>query len=395
MTDKTAVSRRRAIALAGAGVAGVAGAAGVGGALVRRRRATRRPPDSRPGAVAVPRRAPGRHRHAGPGPAALRRVRRDHQGPRPAGRLLKEWTAAAARMTAGQDAGEIGAVGGHPRGAAGRHRRGDRPAAVRAHPHRRFRPDAVPRRRRPGPFGLADRARRRSPTCRTSPATRSTPAISGGDICVQACANDPQVAVHAIRNLARIGMGVVSVRWSQLGFGRTSSTSTAQATAAQPVRLQGRHRQPQGRGDRPAPRAPLGAARRRPGLDDRRLLPGHPQDPDAGRDLGPHVAGRAGGHRRPDQGRAAPRSAGARSSTSPTWPPTDGDGEPCSRRPRTCGWPTRTPTSGARLLRRGYNFVDGSDGLGRLNAGLFFIAYQRDPRTAFVPVQRTWPATTR
>ena len=40
------------------------------------------------------------------------------------------------------------------------------------------------------------------------------------------------------------------------------------------------------------------------------------------------------------------------------------------------------------MLRRGYNFVDGSDGLGRLNAGLFFIAYQRDPRTGFVPVQR-------
>ncbi|HEX8627130.1 MAG TPA: Dyp-type peroxidase, partial [Catenuloplanes sp.] len=43
--------------------------------------------------------------------------------------------------------------------------------------------------------------------------------------------------------------------------------------------------------------------------------------------------------------------------------------------------------NGARMLRRGYNFVDGSDGLGRLNAGLFFIAYQRDPRKAFVPVQ--------
>jgi deferrochelatase/peroxidase EfeB len=43
---------------------------------------------------------------------------------------------------------------------------------------------------------------------------------------------------------------------------------------------------------------------------------------------------------------------------------------------------------GARLLRRGYNFVDGSDGLGRLNAGLFFMAYQRDPRRQFVPVQR-------
>jgi deferrochelatase/peroxidase EfeB len=41
----------------------------------------------------------------------------------------------------------------------------------------------------------------------------------------------------------------------------------------------------------------------------------------------------------------------------------------------------------ARMLRRGYNFVDGSDGLGRLDAGLFFLAYQRDPHTQFVPVQ--------
>jgi deferrochelatase/peroxidase EfeB len=48
---------------------------------------------------------------------------------------------------------------------------------------------------------------------------------------VQACSNDPQVAVHAIRNLARLGMGVVSIRWSQLGFGCTSSTSRDQATA--------------------------------------------------------------------------------------------------------------------------------------------------------------------
>ena len=42
---------------------------------------------------------------------------------------------------------------------------------------------------------------------------------------------------------------------------------------------------------------------------------------------------------------------------------------------------------GVRLLRRGYNFVDGSDGLGRLNAGLFFMAYQRDPQRQFVAVQ--------
>ena len=38
------------------------------------------------------------------------------------------------------------------------------------------------------------------------------------------------MAVHAIRNLARIGRGTTSVRYSQLGFGRTSSTSTTQET---------------------------------------------------------------------------------------------------------------------------------------------------------------------
>ncbi len=42
---------------------------------------------------------------------------------------------------------------------------------------------------------------------------------------------------------------------------------------------------------------------------------------------------------------------------------------------------------GVRMLRRGYSFVDGSDGLGREDAGLFFVAFVRDPRTQFVPMQ--------
>ncbi len=42
---------------------------------------------------------------------------------------------------------------------------------------------------------------------------------------------------------------------------------------------------------------------------------------------------------------------------------------------------------GVKMLRRGYNFVDGSNGLGRLDAGLFFIAYVTDPRTHFIPIQ--------
>src|SRR5262249_10384324 len=56
------------------------------------------------------------------------------------------------------------------------------------------------------------------------------PDRSGGDLCVQACADDPHVVFHAVRNLARLARGVAVMRWSQLGFGRTSSTSRAQAT---------------------------------------------------------------------------------------------------------------------------------------------------------------------
>ena len=62
------------------------------------------------------------------------------------------------------------------------------------------------------------------------PADELNPAESGGDVCVQACSDDPQVAFHAIRNLARIGRGTVAMRWSQLGFGRTASTSRSQDT---------------------------------------------------------------------------------------------------------------------------------------------------------------------
>ncbi|GEK33131.1 iron uptake transporter deferrochelatase/peroxidase subunit [Kurthia sibirica] len=43
-------------------------------------------------------------------------------------------------------------------------------------------------------------------------------AYSNGDICIQACADDPQVAFHAIRNLVRAASGRVTLKWSQAGF---------------------------------------------------------------------------------------------------------------------------------------------------------------------------------
>ena len=42
-----------------------------------------------------------------------------------------------------------------------------------------------------------------------------------------------------------------------------------------------------------------------------------------------------------------------------------------------------------QILRRGYSFTDGMDDeRGQLDAGLFFICFQRDPRRQFVPLQR-------
>ena len=144
--------------------------------------------------------------------------------------MLRSWTSAARRMTAGKDAGPVGAVDGEQfappddTGEAIGLPASGLTLTIGLGPTLFTAADGTDR------FGLA--ARRPAPLTEL-PAfagDQLDPAISGGDLCIQACANDPQVAVHAVRNLVRLGAGVVSVRWSQLGFGRTSSTSTGQAT---------------------------------------------------------------------------------------------------------------------------------------------------------------------
>ena len=93
-------------------------------------------------------------------------------------------------------------------------------AAVAPHPHRRLRADPL---RRPV------RAGQPSPdapwsTCPPSPATSSIRPVRGGDLCVQACADDAQVAFHAIHNLTRLALGSATLRYLQIGFGRDGFT---------------------------------------------------------------------------------------------------------------------------------------------------------------------------
>jgi deferrochelatase/peroxidase EfeB len=44
--------------------------------------------------------------------------------------------------------------------------------------------------------------------------------------------------------------------------------------------------------------------------------------------------------------------------------------------------------NGVRILRRGYNYTDGQDpNTGKLAAGLFFVAFQKNPHTQFKVLQ--------
>ncbi|WP_067496426.1 iron uptake transporter deferrochelatase/peroxidase subunit [Actinoplanes sp. TFC3] len=371
------VSRRRAIALAGIGVAGVAGAAAVGGALIDSGVSDSAPAGD--GSVAFT----GAHQAGIVTPAqdrlhfvAFDVITKDRD--RLIG-LLQEWTAAAARMTAGRDAGEVGAVDGVPEAPPD-----DTGEALGLPPSALtitvgFGPslfrDADGRDR----FGIAAKRPAALDDLPHFPGDVLDPALSGGDLCVQACADDPQVAVHAIRNLARIGMGVVGVRWSQLGFGRTSSTSASQTTprnlfgfkdGTANLKLEQAEQLEQHLWVQPGDGAEwmtggayLVTRKIRMVVEtwDRSSLA--EQESIVGRHKGTGAAlGKAAEFDEPDVS-ALPETSHVR-----------------------LAHPTMN--GGARLLRRGYNFVDGSDGLGRLDAGLFFMAYQRDPRKQFVPIQR-------
>jgi deferrochelatase/peroxidase EfeB len=212
------------------------------------------------------------------------------------------------------------------------------------------------------------------------------PARSGGDLAVQACADDPQVCFHAIRNLTRLARGTAVLRWSQVGFGRTSSTSQAQQT---PRNLMGfkdgtNNLTEQdtalldeqvwvGAKDQPAWMAngTYLVARRirmlievwdRSTLDDQQLTIGRVKV--SGAPLGARAEHDAVDLKARRDGKLLiPSDAHIRLSAPAV-------------------------NHGAHLLRRGYSFADGIDpATNQLDAGLFFLAFQRDPRTQFVAIQ--------
>jgi deferrochelatase/peroxidase EfeB len=202
--------------------------------------------------------------------------------------------------------------------------------------------------------------------------------VSGGDLCLQACANDPLVAYHAIHNLTLAGVGVVTMRMMQTGFGRTSSTSTSQATArnlmgfkdgtrnlkSEQRRLVDEWVWSKGTGATSwmAGGSYLVARKIRMLVEnwDRETLRGQEE-----------VFGRA-----KDTG--APLG-GASEFATPDLAATD-DGAPVIPDDAHIRLASPDTNGGVHLLRRGYNYSDGVDTVqGNLASGLFFIAFTSDP----------------
>jgi deferrochelatase/peroxidase EfeB len=220
------------------------------------------------------------------------------------------------------------------------------------------------------------------------PGDQLDPARSGGDLCIQACADDPQVAFHAVRNMLRAGRGLAELRWLQLGFGSNTKTTSKQ----------------------PTPRNLMGFkdGTRNLRVDDaaemNRFVWVGAEEPQSWFRGGTYVVARrirmlieswdrtALGEQQRVIGRekvsGAPLGGHAEFDT-PNLSAESADGQTGIDVDAHIRLASPTTNDGQRILRRGYAYTDGVDPrTGFLDAGLFFVAFQRDPERQFVALQR-------
>lgn len=290
--------------------------------------------------------------------------------------LLQDWTYAASRLTQGLDVSATGAVGGSPQappddtGEAMGLTAGSLTVTFGFGPTL-FENAGGDR------YGILERRPEKLERLPAFLGEDLDPAQSDGDLCIQVCADDPQVAVHAIRNLSRIAFGRARLRWSQLGFGKTSRTSARQQT----------------------PRNLFGFKDGTANIlsSDDRALKTHvwvaSDDAPAWMAGGSYLVARKIamlietwdrvqlGEQETifgrDKAEGAPLSGGDEM-TAPKLAGLDARSHVRLAHPDENG--------GIRILRRGFNYVGGNNTLGRLDAGLFFLSYQRDPQQ-FISLQ--------
>ncbi|GIH12010.1 iron uptake transporter deferrochelatase/peroxidase subunit [Rugosimonospora africana] len=238
-------------------------------------------------------------------------------------------------------------------------------------------------------FGLAAKRPAALADLPKLPPENLDPSRSGGDLAIQACSDDPVVAFHAIRNLARLGRGTVVMRWSQLGFGKATSNGSAQETPRNLMGFKDGTRNIDGTDaqrmdqyvwvgnetDQAWMRGGSYLVARRIAMRieawDRDFLADQQ-----------HVFGRY-------KYSGAPLT-GSKEFDTPDFGAKDSSGQPVIPVGAHIRLAAHENNGGIRILRRGYSYTDGIvSASGELDAGLFFIAFQKDPRKQFVPLQRS------
>jgi deferrochelatase/peroxidase EfeB len=237
-------------------------------------------------------------------------------------------------------------------------------------------------------FGLAPRRPALLTPLGPLPGDQLEPQLSGGDVCVQACANDPQVAFHAVRNLARVARGAAVLRWTQLGFGRTSSTTSDQTTLRNLQGFKDGTNNLHG-DDEQAMRRYVWVGKEEPQrwfrggsyMVTRRIrMFIETWDRDTLGDQ-QNVIGRFKASGAPLSGQHEHDTVDLAAHGS--------DGSTVIPQNAHIRLAAPATNDEQRILRRGYSFTDGIDpATGELDAGLFFICFQRDPHRQFAAIQR-------
>ena len=223
------------------------------------------------------------------------------------------------------------------------------------------------------------------------------PARTGGDISVQACADDPTVAFHAVRELARLASGAAQMRWAQAGF---LANAPVGETPRNLMGFKDGTNNPRP-ADAPSPDVPRsvddvvwvgeeGPAWMRGGsyLVARRIRISLEHWDRSEVDFQEQVIGRH-------------KYSGAPIGKSGERDPlnldrVDADGNPVIAENAHVRLGAAAVNGGAQILRRAYSYNDGAAPIAErwppwrhqveYDAGLFFVCYQRDPRSGFIRI---------
>jgi deferrochelatase/peroxidase EfeB len=214
---------------------------------------------------------------------------------------------------------------------------------------------------------------------------------TGGDLSVQACADDPQIAFHAVRHLARLAYGVAQMRWAQTGFisgvgpnqtprnlmgfkDGTSNPAINDPTAMERFVWVGGEGPDWMRGG-----SYVVWRRIRIALEHWDRMPLDFQEQTFGRH-------KYSGSPLGLEGEFDPLDLNA----------VDRDGNPIIPESAHVRLAAAASNEGAQILRRPYSYNDGVNFITErwppwrqgmeYDAGLFFVCYQRDPRTGFIKI---------